>query len=58
MGELVIRVELVITSVEIGWILVFFGYFSTVVAVGSYVRCVWLFWCLRFDNSRDCNWLV
>ena len=31
----------------------FFGYFSTVGTVGSYVRCVWLFCCLRFDNSRD-----
>ena len=33
----------------------FFGYFSTVGTVGSYVRCVWLFCCLRFDNSRDCK---
>ena len=55
MGKLVIKVELMITSVEIGWCLVFFEYFSNVVAAGSYVRCVWLFWCLRLDNSRDCS---
>ena len=44
-----------ITAVEIGKILVFVGVFSTVVAVGCYVRYVRYVGWLRFDNSRDCT---